>query len=142
MELEISQADPIDMMGAEKSQREKGIEECVNAIAAYDAVRDMALLPAWETFVLELHKRAKNQREVLEDTIDMLLLNRDPKAEEAFIQAKVMLLALEEAVLVYIKLRKRAHEAKDLLDKISPKGEESTQNGPSAAERPTLGQDE
>lgn len=142
MELEISQADPIDMMGAEKSQREKGIEECVNAIAAYDAVRDMALLPAWETFVLELHKRAKNQREVLEDTIDMLLLNRDPKAEEAFIQAKVMLLALEEAVQIYIKLRERAHEAKDLLDKISPKGEESTQNGPSAAERPTLGQDE
>jgi hypothetical protein len=142
LEPEISQADPLGLLDSAKKQRERGIEECVNAMAAYNAVRDMALLPAWETFILELHKRAKNQREVLEDAIDNLLLNRAPESEEAFIQAKVMLLALEEAVQIYIKLRERAHQAKDLLDKISVKGEESTQNGPGAAIRPTPGQDE
>ena len=97
-------------------------QACAEALGAYEQVRNMALLPGWETFIIELQKRAKNERAALEDILDGILLKRTPDLEQDFLETKVRLLAYEEAIQIYLKLRESAREAKEMLDSTPAPG--------------------
>ncbi len=117
------------ILNAEPSERDKHIAEATAALGAYAEVRDMVQLPGWRTFILELHRRAAEERKGIEDLLDLILVKRTPDRDMDFTEAKLRLLGLEYAIKLYVEMRERAEDAKRLLDSMPSKEVDSTQNG-------------
>ncbi len=98
------------------TQRQQHLEELTAALGTYAEVRDMAQLPGWGSFITELQRRSVEARKEVEDLMDLILLGRTQDKEELFREAKIRLLALEEAIQIYLKIRERAKDAKEVLD--------------------------
>lgn len=112
-----------------KNDRQMFVERAAEAIGAYAEVRDMAQLPGWATFIKELQRMAVSERQTVEDLLDAILINRTPTYESQFVEAKIRLLALEEAIQLYLKMRERSVEAKEALDTLPIEVRDLPQNG-------------
>ncbi len=117
----------IEALGGEQTETEKSIDELVDAISSYEQVKDMAQLPGWPVFILELQKQAKFWREKCEFLLENIVLKRNSADESAFADARIQLLAFEEAIQIYLKIRENAANAKEMLKNSPPKGLESPQ---------------
>lgn len=113
----------------DKSEHEKKVSELVEELGAYEHVRDLALHPGWPTFIQALEKQAKQYRELCADLLDNILIRRNASDEAAFTDARVHLLAREEAMQIYLKIRENAKTAKTLLDAMPANGQDSPQIG-------------
>ena len=112
-----------------KAARERLMEELGRAMGTYAAVKDMPQHPGWPTFIEELQKRAKYERETMEGIMDAMFLHRTSNLEFDFTESRIRLLVLEMCLKLYLDMREKAFEAKDILDSLPAKVRDSEQNG-------------
>ena len=120
---------PAIEFATEQTDSEKLIAETSEALAAYTEVRDMVQLPGWGRFITELHGRSKKAREEFQDALDGVLVEKNKTTEITYQESKIRLLAIEEAIQIYVKIKERAQIAKQILDRTPEIQAESPQNG-------------
>lgn len=108
----------IEALEEDKSERAKTIEELVESLTMYEQVKDIVQHPGWSVLILALQQNAKMYREECEVLLDRIVLSRDKDNESAFADARIMLRAHEEAIQIWLKIRDKARNAKQVLDSL------------------------
>lgn len=106
----------------EKARRAEWTQIAADAVAEFNVVRSLPEHPGWLVMMNVLHGIAKDAREKAQNLFDELLTSETKESKEAYMTARIQLLALEQAIQLYAQIRERAQNGKNYLDKLPPEG--------------------
>ena len=104
-----------------QADQDKRLREAAEALARYESVQQMVTLPGWQAFALDLDKRSQELRTLFEEILTAMLVCETPGLRERYIDTKIQLLAMENALHLYRWMRDAATDSKNFIDMVTPK---------------------